>query len=431
VHRASLGFGALALAVALTSQLNAGAQARTVPSVAESATQAQPSQATPSGLAARAAAGGRYRPAPGVTFNTPGDQSINNKVLRAVRHTFKRNKIRAMTWNLNSWVFVRALREAHQRGASVRVIMSRQLAREQGRRGPFRTLQRALAKGSKSRPKQYRSWARTCSNSCRGRRGAMHTKMYVFSRSGAQRRVVMSSSANLTGAAARNQYNDMFTITGNKVPYRRSIKVFNQAAQDRPFAPLVYKSGAVRGWFQPRGNRVDLPMRMLDQVRCHGARGAGINGRTSIRIAQDVILGDRGIRIARKIRSLHRHGCNVRLVYSQLGGRIWKILRNVPRNHLVRDRDGDGAYDVYLHMKAMAISGRYGRSRGARIVYQGSENWSGLAKVSDEQGLIIRRDGVEKKYGRQINKLFGIRLVSARAVPGQPPVDDPYQNMER
>jgi hypothetical protein len=425
VHRASLGIGAVALAVALSSQLNVGAQARTLPSVAESATQAQPAQAAP------AAAGGRYRPAPGVTFNTPGDQSINNKVLRAIRHTFRRHKIRAMTWNLNSWVFVRALREAHERGASVRLIMSRRLAREQGRGGPFRTLQRALAKGSKGRPEQYRSWARTCENSCRGRRGAMHTKMYLFSKSGAQRRVVMSSSANLTGAAAGNQYNDMYTITGNKVPYRRSIKVFNQAAQDRPAPAMVYKSGAIRGWFQPRGSRIDLPMRMLNMVRCHGARGAGINGRTSVRIAQDVILGNRGIRLARRIRELDRRGCNIRLVYSQLGGKIWQILRNVPRNHLVQDRDGDGAYDVYLHMKAMAISGHYGSRRGVRIVYQGSENWSGLANQSDEQGLIIKRDGVERKYGRQINKLFGTHLFSARARPSQPQAANPYVNMER
>ena len=431
MHRARLGIGAVALAVALTSQLNAGAHARTVPSVAESATQAQPSQAAPGGVAARAAAAGRYRPAPGVTFNTPGDYSINNKVLRAIRHTFKRQKIRAMTWNFNSWTFARALREAHQRGASVRIIMARSLAKEQGRGGPYRTLKRALARGNKSRPQQYRSWFRTCSNSCRGSRGAMHTKMYVFSKTGAQPRVVMSSSANLTGSAAKNQYNDMYTITGRKRPYKRSIKVFNQAAQDRPAPAMVYTSGAIRGWFQPRGNRVDLPLRMLNQVRCHGARGAGINGRTSVRIAQDVILGDRGIRIARKIRSLHRHGCNVRLVYSQLGGKIWKILRNVPRNHLVRDRDGDGAYDVYLHMKAMAISGRYGNSRGARIVYQGSENWSGLARISDEQGLIIKRAGAERKYGRQINKLFRIHLASARMRPGVAPVDDPYMNMER
>ena len=143
-----------------------------------------------------------------------------------------------------------------------------------------------------------------------------------------------------------------------------------------------------------------------------------------------MILGRRGIKIARKLRELHQNGCNIRLVYSQLGGKVWHILAGVPRNHLVRDRDGDGAYDVYLHMKAMAISGHYGGRRGARVVYQGSENWSGLARVSDEQGLVIERGRVERTYGARINKLFNIHLPSARSLPGASGSTNPYKNME-
>ena len=371
----------------------------------------------------------RYRPSAGVTFNGPGDFAINDKVLRATRHSHRGSKIRAMTWNFNSWVFVRALREAHQRGVSVRVIMARSLAHEQGWGGPYRTLKRALKK--QHRRPEMRSWFRTCANSCRGRGGAMHTKMYLFSKTGAQPKVVMSSSANLTGAAGANQYNDMYTVRGAKKAYAGSIKVFNQAGRDRPAKPVVYQAGKVRGWFQPRPGRADIVMNMLNRVRCRGARGAGINGRTSIRIAQDVILGERGIRIAKRLRELNQQGCNIRLVYSQLGGNVWKLLRWIPRNHLVQDRDGDGAYDVYLHMKAMAISGRYGGNRGARVVYQGSENWSGLARVSDEQGLIIQRDSVERAYGKRINRLFHIHLPSARLLPRAQRAPNPYVNMER
>ena len=49
-----------------------------------------------------------------------------------------------MTWNFNSWVFVNALRAAHNRGASVRIIMARSLANEQGPNGPFGVMRRAL-----------------------------------------------------------------------------------------------------------------------------------------------------------------------------------------------------------------------------------------------------------------------------------------------
>jgi phosphatidylserine/phosphatidylglycerophosphate/cardiolipin synthase-like enzyme len=373
--------------------------------------------------------GGGYRPKAGVLFNSPGDFAVNDKVLRAIRHSQRGAKVRVMTWNFSSWTFVRALREAHERGVSVRVIMARSLAHEQGPNGAYRTLKRALKK--QHRKQEMRSWFRVCTNSCRGRGGSMHAKTYLFSKTGRQEKVVMSSSANLTGAAGANQYNDMYTVRGSRKAYAGAIKMFNQAARDRPAAPFTYRAGPVTGWFQPRPGRKDLVMEMLRQVRCKGARGAGINGRTSIRIAQDVILGKRGVRIARQLRELNQRGCNIRLVYSQLGGTIWRLLRWIPRNHLVQDRDGDGAYDVYLHMKAMAISGNYGGKHDARIVYQGSENWSGLASISDEQGLIIERDGVERAYGKRINKLFNTHLRSAALVaPRALRAPNPYVNME-
>jgi hypothetical protein len=259
----------------------------------------------------------------------------------------------------------------------------------------------------------------------------MHTKLYLFSRVGAAQQVVMSSSANLTGSAATNQWNDMYTITDRKKPYETSIKVFNEAAQDRPAPTRGYTDGNISGWFHPNNGQRDIPYWMLNRVKCRGAKGAGINGRTSIRIAQDVFNGSRGAKIARRIKELHRSGCNVRVVYSQLGGQSWQILQGVPRNHLVRDRDGDGAYDIYLHMKAMAISGHYGNDRGARIVFNGSANWSGLGLIADEQGLVIRRDGVERAYGRQIDRLFKIHLRSAEPVVARSQIGDPYRNMEK
>jgi phosphatidylserine/phosphatidylglycerophosphate/cardiolipin synthase-like enzyme len=424
VRKSRYVVAATILSVALSSQVVAG------PADAAGTAQQDVSRAAvpEAQQSAPAQKGRRYRPSPGVTFNRPGQQAVNNKLLRAIRHSQHGSKIRAMTWNFNSWVFVRALRSAHKRGVSVRILMARSLAREQGARGPYNTLRRALRK--QDRRREMRSWFHTCSNSCRGRGGAMHAKMYLFSKTGAQPRVVMSSSANMTGASASSQYNDMYTVRGSKRAYKNSIKVFNEASKDRPARARGYSAGSIKGWFQPRTGRGDLVSKMLNRVKCKGARGAGIKGRTSLRIAQDVILGKRGIRIAKKIKQLHRRGCNIRLVYSQLGGKIWRILQGVPRNHLVRDSDGDGAYDVYLHMKAMAISGHYGGRRGARLVYQGSENWSSLASISDEQGLVINRGRVERKYGRHINRLFRIHLRSARPLPSAKRVADPYMYME-
>jgi phosphatidylserine/phosphatidylglycerophosphate/cardiolipin synthase-like enzyme len=426
------------IAVVSMAAVLAGLGAWTTADAAPSSERVSVARVAPDNASEREAKPARFRVKKGVNFNVPRSQEINSKVLRAIRHTNKRGKIRAMTWNFNSWVFVRALREAHNRGASVRIIMARTLANEQGPNGPYAVMRRALSRGNDGRRQQYKSWFRTCSHSCRGKGGAMHSKIYLFSKVGASQQIVMSSSANMTGSAAANQYNDMYTIVGRKKPYKVSIKMFNQAAQDRPAPFLSYKDGSIMGWFAPFNGSPDIPMQMLNRVRCKGAKGAGINGRTTLRIAQDVFNGDRGARIARRIKELHRRGCNIRLVYSQLVGASRGILAGVPKNHLVADKDGDGAYDIYLHMKAMSISGNYNGNRGARVVFNGSANWSGIGLIADENGLVIERDGVERQYGRQINKLFNIHLKSVPLDPElQEEVDrgrlviDPYRNMEQ
>ena len=176
-------------------------------------------------------------------------------------------------------------------------------------------------------------------------------------------------------------------------------------------------------------------MKELKRITCVGARGGtGVAGRTRIRIAQDAILDDRGIEIGKILRTKWENGCNIRIVYALMGGQVKSILQNtsrgpVPKRQIVQDLDDDGVYDRYLHSKSMAVSGWYREDRSARVAWQGSENWSGLAKISDEQGFQIRRGGAEGVYARWVDYLFNnppprqrtttMRLAAARDV-------DPY-----
>ena len=52
--------------------------------------------------------------------------------------------------------------------------------------------------------------------------------------------------------------------------------------------------------------------------------------------------------------------------------------------HLVQDFNGDGEFDNYFHLKAMTIVGNVGGDRSNNVVLNGSANWSGLARASDE-----------------------------------------------
>lgn len=347
---------------------------------------------------------------PGVKFNDPRDKTawrINRTIRRTIRNTPGGEKIWIMSWNLSWKGVVDELTAAHKRGVSVRFIMSRGLAREQGYHGSFRTLKRALKKGNKKRPRRMRSWIRTCEASCRGKGGAMHSKFMMVTQSGARQRIVSQGSANFTSSAANLQWNDWYTTFENVKIWRAYRKVFRQARKDRPASGhQVYASGT-NAFFDPR-LKPDKVLQVLNKVRCRGARDAGINGKTAIRIAAAVIRNNRGLRIAQKLNELHNRGCNIKVVYTMMDGRILDALGDVPVRHLAYDWDGDGSYDRYLHMKAMTVSGRWKRDRSHRLVLNGSGNWDWLSRVSDEQGMVIHDDRLERKYGRHINNLFAI-----------------------
>ncbi len=94
--------------------------------------------------------------------------------------------------------------------------------------------------------------------------------------------------------------------------------------------------------------------------------------------------------LARKVRQLWNQGCDIKIGYTVVGLDVGRFLRSrsgrgpVPMKHLVQDFDGDGEFDNYFHLKAMSIVGNVGGDRSGYVVLNGSANWSGLARVSDE-----------------------------------------------
>jgi phosphatidylserine/phosphatidylglycerophosphate/cardiolipin synthase-like enzyme len=383
--------------------------------------------------AARSAAA--YRVGAGSTFNNPRrkDQSgrIINKIKRSINHTPRGQKIWVMTWNFQAPGITRDLVRAHRRGVGVRLIMARSLAQKQGYNGSFKRLTRALKKGNGGRPGHLKSFTRTCSNSCRGRGGSMHSKFMLISRSGQSHHVVQQGSANFTTTAGGNQWNDWYALPNNKPVYETYQKVFLQALKDRPAGSVSRMWRNVNSWFAPRSG--DMVMSLLKGVRCKGARGAGINGKTAIRVASSVFQNERGLRIARKLKSLQRGGCNIRVVFTMMTNKIRGAIRGVPTRQLVYDWNGDGAFDRYLHMKAMTISGNFRGDRNHRLVFNGSANWSTMGQVSDEQGMVIHSRGQEKRYGRWINGLYNSAPRGLRPTPEQyvaRGLKNPYADLE-
>lgn len=357
-----------------------------------------------------------FKPRPGVTFNNPtGDRdkrrTIYRTIMRSVDSAPAGSTIRFFTWNFLTSEGTTALLRAQKRGVTVRLLMDAGNNSDDIGNPPFRRLRSELHQRNLQRPKRPKSWAKTCQNSCRGSGGAAHAKFFMFSKVGRVPRVVIQGSANLTLASTNNQWNDMVTHTRSKKVWKFYDRVFREAGMDKklrkPFAARHIDDFALY-MFPLAGTKVDPVMRLLKKIRCRGATNTA-SGRTVIRLAPDVIRNARGMKLARKVRGLWNAGCDIRIGYTVVGIDIGRFLRStdgrgpVPMKHLVQDFDGDGLFDNYFHLKAMAVVGNIGGDRSNKVVLNGSANWSGLASVSDENLGIYWRNKLTDQYREHID----------------------------
>ena len=416
------------------------------------------------GLAAPSFAG-KFTPRPGPTFNSAvgnnaNQQKIINKINRTIRSTPRGENIEIMSWNMMSPPAVDAMLRAQRRGVRVRLLMAKgNVSRIDN--PSFQRLRRELRQHNRGRARARHSWARVCVQSCRGRGGAAHAKYYLFSKSGRAEDVVIQGSANLTTAAANNQWNDIITQRDSKGVYRFMRQTFYQMAKDKPTRPTYVTesgNGIKLAFFPSAGkNATDPVMQLLNRVHCRRATNTG--GRTRIRVAPDSLRQDRGNRLARKLRSLWIDGCDVKIGYTVIGIDTGRMLRApsrrgpVPLAHMVQDANNDGQFDNYFHMKAMTIVGNVGKNRGAWVTMNGSANWSNAATISDENFGFYYRKGITQTYEDHLNYWYNFfssrgraayrgetaraaradgRLTDDGLLFGIGPIDgvDPYANLE-
>ena len=415
---------------------------------------ASASHAAPS-AAVRARARDTYRPSPGLRFNEPYGRKhtsavkIRRHVLRSIDSTNAGDVIQMAAWNIRGRSWSKALIRAHRRGVAVQVIMDRSNWSKEHPNPEAAAVAKAL-KGRENRPVQ--SWLKRCAGSCRGSRGIPHSKFFLFSRVTDRPYVTMFGSNNATDVAAKDQWNDLYTWVGNKTIYETFRAIFNEMALDRSQGPRGYRAARfspTQGvMFYPYRGPVpravpDPDLTRLSQIRCTGATGgAGWRGRTKIRIMQTAIHGDRGKRLARKLVQLKKAGCDIRIVYALMGGDVHKILTRgkVQKLQLAYDRDRNGVYDIYLHLKSLAISGVYQGQTNARVVYNGSANWSAVPLASDEVVGEFRDASMTQAYINWTDFLYKNRpkrwgpvnlapvkssMVEGRAIPV-----DPYSLMK-
>lgn len=394
-----------------------------------------------------------YTPRTGPIMNEPRSTTRNHAILddliSTIRSVPEGGVLRMSDWNIDSDPFVNNALAAHNRGVTVQILMSGGVAdRQNPTKGSFARLRDGFKAGNAGRADADKSYIYGCDSSCRGFGGINHAKFLTASQTGntaTATNVVTISSANLTAAAGNNQWNDSFTVVNNPGLYEYYQRTFDKMRLDRndPM-PSGYQPYTVTGlgfdvnaWFNPARNRPDPFIQLLDKTRCTGATNVRA-GRTQVRLAHTAISGPRGQAVVRKLKALRKAGCNVKVVYTLMDRKLRDQMvssaggGSIPTRQLVRDRDRDGFFDLYLHTKALTITGNWGGRTNARLVRTGSENLTDKSINSDENGFDVVGGGFEATYARYIDTLFG--LGSTRYVP-KPPADarmayDPWQYVE-
>lgn len=341
-----------------------------------------------------------YAPQEGGSFNNPwgtdgAKERLLNKIQTAIRNTPRGATIRAAAYSNDRKDITDALIRAKRRGVNVQVLLNDNWT-------SFQTKRLIKAFGSNVSKK---SFTRICKGSCRGRKGNLHSKFYLFSKTGSAEHVVMFGSANLTGFGAKTQWNDLYTSNNRQVLHSVFRNVFDEMKQDKIRAhPFVSKSvGDFDLNFYPRYDTTasdDPMMNTLRRVRCNGASGAtGVGDHTMIRVNMYGWNGTRGIYLAKKVADLSRRGCDVRVIESSAGGRVVRILANngVQIKTADRDRNNNGTTDVFTHAKWMIISGNYAQKAGWHV-WTGSQNWSDRSLNGDEVTVHIPRRGAFGDY---------------------------------
>jgi phosphatidylserine/phosphatidylglycerophosphate/cardiolipin synthase-like enzyme len=349
----------------------------------------------------------------GPKFNNPMVEkhrfTIERHILRAIRNTPRGEKIIISAYSLDRQVFADELIRAYKRGVKVQVLLNDHLVPNAQVR-----IQRVLGhKTTKS------SFLKRCRSGCRAddnEYNNLHSKFYLFSRTGKNRNVVMLGSHNMTLNAVRWQWNDLWTSVGKATMYDQFEALFNDMRPDwdkRRRSYMFCDGGQVcpAGDMQKYNNIVfprhttrnkDVVLDILNNIQCVYTDAAGAQRRTLLRLSMHTMRGNRGNYIADKLRDLYAQGCNLRVNYGLMGyhtkqhigaptarGRV--PLRSTGFNLRDDVPTGDPEIDSmpesierYTHHKYFVLRGSYKGVVDSHMVWTGSTNWSSLGTPQDE-----------------------------------------------
>ena len=318
-------------------------------------------------------------------------------------------EIKISLYSIADMSFVDALIRADRRCVSVQLLMNDHL--DASTSPSWGHLLHAIGSN-----RHARSWTYRCKNGCRTSGGVEHAKFYLFSKAGRRRNVVMVGSSNMTSNATHVQWNDLYTTYGNASLFGHFTGIFEQMAPDQPVNnPFrIYDDGRYEPAFWPQPgatSKTDQMMKWFRSISCSGATGGtGINGHTIIYINIHAWHSTRGYWLAQEVKHLWAKGCYVKILYSFMGHGIFTYLKSgtdsrmvllrtiFPNKAMKKDSAGIVMAGLYSHMKNIDVSGNVAGNSSARVVWTGSNNFTGIGPHSDEVMMRIASAAAYRAY---------------------------------
>ena len=426
-------FAACGLMASLVAPISSAASAASVPT-------SSPAASAPATSAAPAARkpgkpNKKWKVPTGAKFNNPMIPSkrfvIERHVLRAIRNTPKGERITISAYSLDRQVFADELIRARKRGVKVKVLLNDHLVP-----GAQVRIQRVLGHNTKKK-----NFLKRCTAGCRADENEynnLHSKFYLFSRTGKNRNVVMLGSYNMTLNAVRWQWNDLWTTVGKTTLYDQYIALFNDMRPDWDKRRATY-AFCEAGLDCPAGDQQkyynivfpryttpsnDAVLDILNNIQCVYTDAAGAQRRTQLALSMHSMRGRRGNYIADKLRDLYAQGCNLRVNYGLMGfhtkqhigaptarGRVplrstgFNLKEDVPTGDSEIDNMPENI-ERYTHHKYFVLRGSYKGNVDSHMVWTGSTNWSSLGTPQDEILFSMHGRGNVRDYMENFNLMW-------------------------
>jgi phosphatidylserine/phosphatidylglycerophosphate/cardiolipin synthase-like enzyme len=358
-----------------------------------------------------------YAPTPGAAFNDPtGSRSqqtlLMDKIMEAVDNVPAGSIIRFVAYSFDHQDMADALIAAKRRGVQVRLLIDSHTETAQ-----IRQLRSELGTGTSDG-----TYLRTCKYSCMASQPSfIHSKLYLFSRTGSAKHVSMVSSANPAETGMSRSWNNTYTLVGNKTIYDANVDNFNDMLPDRTNTDYYHtlESGAYKEYFFPRAGstkKSDTLYNILNDVTCSDS-----SGRKTVVKLTTYFWTDRRLYLAQKLTALRKQGCSVEVIYPDGSGNQDTIYPQVTTELLngnIPTYNTRPVNGLYVHNKVLLIDGVYQGAANQKIVYTTSQNltWTSL-RESNEVMLRIPIASVYQAYLNNFADIKGhaVRVTSAAA----------------